>query len=62
MKLLRQQGDKILDIHVGSGSSLIAYYEMGFDFLESELDKNIHELGSNRLMNTMNQLNIFNVI
>ena len=27
-----KQGDKILDTHLGSGSSRIAAYEMGFDF------------------------------
>lgn len=27
-----KQGDKILDTHVGSASSLIACHEMGFDF------------------------------
>ena len=32
-------GDKILDTHLGSGSSRIAAYEMGFDFTAFELDK-----------------------
>lgn len=31
-------GDKILDTHLGSGSSRIAAYNMGFDFWGSELD------------------------
>jgi site-specific DNA-methyltransferase (adenine-specific) len=31
-------GDKILDTHLGSGSSRIAAYEMGFDFTAFELD------------------------
>ena len=34
-----KQGDKILDTHLGSGSSRIAAYEMGFDFTAFELDK-----------------------
>jgi len=33
-----KQGDKILDTHLGSGSSRIAAYEMGFDFTAFELD------------------------
>jgi site-specific DNA-methyltransferase (adenine-specific) len=32
-------GDKILDTHLGSGSSAIAAYRMGFDFTGIELDK-----------------------
>jgi site-specific DNA-methyltransferase (adenine-specific) len=55
-------GDKILDTHVGSASSLVACYEMGFDFLGFELDKNMYELASNRLEETMNQINMFNAM
>jgi len=33
-----KQGDKILDTHLGSGSSRIAAYKMGFDFTAFELD------------------------
>lgn len=32
-------GDKILDTHVGSASSLIACMDMGFDFVGFELDE-----------------------
>lgn len=31
--------DKILDTHLGSGSSRIAAYKMGFDFYATEIDK-----------------------
>lgn len=31
-------GDKILDTHLGSGSSRIAAYDLGFDFYSTELD------------------------
>lgn len=40
--LLRQfakPGDKILDTHLGSGSSRIAAFKMGFDFYATEIDK-----------------------
>lgn len=57
-----KQGDKILDTHVGSASSLIACHEMGFDFLGFEKDEEIFSLGSNRLEDIMNQLNMFNII
>ena len=32
-------GDKILDTHLGSGSSRIAAYDLGFDFVGYEIDK-----------------------
>ena len=33
-----KQGDKILDTHLGSGSSRIAAYNLGFDFVGCEID------------------------
>jgi site-specific DNA-methyltransferase (adenine-specific) len=43
-----KQGDKILDTHLGSGSSRIAAYEMGFDFTAYELDKEYFEAQEKR--------------
>lgn len=57
-----KQGDKIIDTHVGSASSLVACHEMGFDFLGFELDKNMHELASKRLEEVMNQISMFNAM
>jgi len=34
-----KEGDKILDTHLGSGSSRIAAYDMGFDFVGYEINK-----------------------
>lgn len=34
-----KKGDKILDTHLGSGSSRIAAYKLGFEFVGCELDK-----------------------
>ena len=34
-----QPGDKIFDSHLGSGSSRIAAYKLGFDFWATEIDK-----------------------
>lgn len=42
-------GDKILDTHVGSASSLIACYDLGFDFVGFEIDKEYYKLASERL-------------
>jgi site-specific DNA-methyltransferase (adenine-specific) len=39
LKNYAQPGDKILDTHLGSGSSRIAAYKMGFDFTGYEIDK-----------------------
>ena len=42
-------GDKILDTHVGSASSLIACKEMGFDYVGFELSEAYYKLSSERL-------------
>lgn len=44
-----KQGDKILDTHVGSASSLIACYDMGFDYIGFELDKDYYEAAQKRI-------------
>ena len=43
-----KQGDKILDTHMGSQSSRIAAYEMGFDYWGTELDKDYFDAGNKR--------------
>jgi site-specific DNA-methyltransferase (adenine-specific) len=45
-----KQNDKIFDSHVGSGSSRIACYELGFDFIGCELDKDYFEAQEKRFM------------
>lgn len=42
-------GDKILDTHVGSASSLIACYDMGFDAVGFELDADYYKASKQRL-------------
>lgn len=44
-----KDGDKILDTHVGSASSLIACYEMGFDYVGFEIDKDYYEMATKRI-------------
>jgi site-specific DNA-methyltransferase (adenine-specific) len=39
-----KQGDKILDTHLGSGSSRIAAFWKGFDFYGTEIDKGYFDL------------------
>lgn len=42
-------GDKILDTHVGSASSLIACYDLGFDYVGFEIDKEYYNMACERL-------------
>ncbi len=44
-----KQGDKILDTHVGSASSLIAFEIEGFDYVGFELDKDYFRDATKRL-------------
>lgn len=46
-----KQGDKILDTHLGSGSSRIAAYKLGFDFVGCELDNEYFESQEERFRN-----------
>jgi site-specific DNA-methyltransferase (adenine-specific) len=46
-----KEGDKILDTHLGSGSSRIACYDGGFDFWGCELDKEYFDASAKRFEN-----------
>ncbi|WP_443648159.1 DNA methyltransferase, partial [Barnesiella intestinihominis] len=37
LEKLAKKGDKILDTHLGSGSSRIAAYKLGYDFYATEI-------------------------
>lgn len=52
-------GDKILDTHLGSGSSRIAAYNMGFDFWGFELDRDYYEAQEKRFKEQTAQLKMF---
>ena len=56
-----EKGDKILDTHVGSVSSLIACYNLGFDFVGFELDKEYYDLSKKRFEARMDQVDIFHL-
>ena len=56
---LLQKGDKILDTHVGSASSLIAFHELGFEYIGFEKDKHIYELAMARLNSYKSQIKLF---
>ena len=52
-------GDRILDTHLGSGSSRIAAEELGFEFVGCELDKDYFDDGCNRFNTWYSQGNLF---
>lgn len=53
------RGDKILDTHVGSASSLIACHRMGFEYWGFELDADYFRAASERIAKEKSQLTIF---
>ena len=59
LKNYAKEGDKILDTHLGSGSSRIAAYDMGFDFYATELDKEYFDAGNKRFDEFKSQLKLF---
>lgn len=58
LKNYAKPGDKILDTHVGSASSLIACYDMGFEYLGFELDSDYYKMATDRLNKHKSQLNL----
>ena len=54
-----KQGDKILDTHLGSGSSRIAAHDYKFDFTGFELDKEYFDAQEKRFNNHKQQLKLF---
>jgi site-specific DNA-methyltransferase (adenine-specific) len=59
LKNYAHPGDKILDTHVGSASSLIACEEMGFNYVGYELDKDYYDAACKRLNNYRSQIKLF---
>lgn len=54
-----KQGDKILDTHLGSGSSRISAYDAGLDFVGCEIDPDYFKAQEERYQAHMAQLNLF---
>lgn len=54
-----KSGDRILDTHLGSGSSRIAAYEMGFDFTGFELDTDYFNAQEKRYQQHISQQRLF---
>jgi len=60
LKNYAKEGDKILDTHLGSGSSRIAAHDMGFDFVGYEIDKDYFDAQELRFNNHIQQQSLFN--
>ena len=52
-------GDRILDTHAGSASSLVACYRLGFDAWGFEIDKTYYSMARKRLADEMAQVTMF---
>ncbi|GMO64464.1 MAG: hypothetical protein Ta2A_12030 [Treponemataceae bacterium] len=59
IKHFAQDGDNILDTHLGSGSSRIAAHDMGYDFVGVELNETYFELQENRFTEHIAQKELF---
>ena len=53
------EGNLILDTHLGSGSSRIAAYDLGYDFVGFEIDPEYYEKQENRFKNFSAQQRLF---
>ena len=54
-------GDKILDTHVGSASSLIACHQLGFQYWGFELDPDYYQAASERLERAKAQVSMLDI-
>ena len=59
LKMYANQGDKILDTHLGSGSIAIACHDYGLDLTACELDTEYYNKALKRLQQHQAQLQMF---
>jgi len=57
-----KQGDKILDTHVGSASSLIACHNLGFQYVGFEIDKDYYDQSLERLNRYKSQISLMDIV
>jgi len=57
-----KKGDKILDTHLGSASSIIACKKLGFEYLGFELDSDYFKSASERIAKFESQENLFGIL
>ena len=54
-------GDKIIDTHVGSGSSLIAFIKYGYSYIGFEKERHYYDLAKRRLDDFKSQITLFDL-
>ena len=59
LDLYANEGDKILDTHLGSGSIAIACHDYEFELTACELDKEYYDKAIQRIVNHTNQTKLF---
>ena len=59
LKTYANEGDKILDTHLGSGSIAIACHDLGFDLTACELDTDYYNAAMKRIDDHKKQLTLF---
>lgn len=57
-----KEGENILDTHLGSGSSRIAAYDLGFDFTGYEIDESYFQAAEQRFQNHLAQPKLFQAV
>lgn len=57
-----KEGDKILDTHAGSASSLIACHRAGYEAWGFEINKDYYDMAKERLEKEKAQVNIYDLI
>lgn len=62
LKIFANEGDKILDTHCGSASSLIAFHRSGIEGWGFEIDRNFYKQAKLRLDRERDQVSIFELI
>ena len=62
LKNYANKGDKILDTHLGSASSIIACKKLGFEYLGFELDSDYFKSASERIAKFKSQGNLFDIL
>lgn len=61
LKNYAKPGDKILDTHVGSASSLIACHRGGYDYWGFEIDETYYKMAKERLDRERAQISVFDL-
>ena len=59
LRIFAQPGDRILDTHAGSASSMIAAYNMHYEYTGFEIDKEYYDKAMQRYRDHTAQLRMF---